>query len=216
MKAWNNNTMTGILLIFCLCFLSNCTKNDGILSTKKVAPSKMVKWINKEENGLVKTKKVGELIAKVQYRPISYIISNEMRKNDISKKEYEERAKQLEGMDYFSLTLDVEGNRNNVTNYNIGNDMSLQQDRLSYLSFGMQKDIYLMEDGELIPCELYHFERAYNLTSERTFMIGFPKKDTDETHSKTFVLDSPVFGTGPIKIHFEKKDFEKLPKLHIQ
>ena len=179
-----------------------------------LSPSDYVKYVSDEANGLVKTKNIGEVNIKVQYKPVSYIIANEMRTNDISKADFEKRKKELEAMQYYNLTLDIADARN-ILNYNVSNQ-SHQQERIHYLSFGMQQDIRLMENGKELPCVLYHFERTYDISKERTFLIAFNQDESTKDATKTFILDSSVLGIGTIKIQFDGKNIQQLPKMKLQ
>lgn len=182
--------------------------------SSSLSPSEYVKWVADEDNGLVKTKSIEEISVKVQYKPLPYIIASEMRTNDIESQAYKTREKELEGMQYYNLVLDITDARN-ILNYKVS-DMGGQQARIQYLSFGMQQDIYLEEDGKELPCKLFHFERNYNITKERTFLLAFEQNKNTETKDKTLVINSPVLNTGPIKVKFLAKDLAQLPTMKIK
>jgi hypothetical protein len=186
--------------------LSSCSSS--------LSPSEYVKWVTDEGNGLLKTKNIEEISIKAQYKPLSYIIANELRTNDINAKDYKTREKELEGMQYYNLVLDITDARN-ILNYKVS-DMGGQQARIQYLSFGMQQHIYLEEDGKELPCKLFHFERNYNITKERTFLLAFEQNKNTKTTDKTLVINSPVLGTGPIKVKFLAKDIAQLPTMKMK
>jgi len=185
-----------------------------ISCSSSLSPSEYVKWVASEDNGLVKTKTIEEVSVKVQYKPLAYIIANEMRTNDIKSKVYKEREKELEGMQYYNVVLDITDARN-ILNYKVS-DMGGQQARIQYLSFGMQQDIYLEEDGKELPCKLFHFERTYNISKERTFLLAFEQNKNTLAKNKTLVINSPMLGTGPIKVKFLAKDLKQLPMMKIK
>lgn len=194
-----------VLFALLSCLMMSCSSS--------LLPSEYVKWVANTENGLVKTKHIDEISAKVIYKPLDYVIANEMRTNDIKNTEYQQRKKELEGMQYYNLVLDITDARN-ILNYKV-NDLGGQETRIQYLSFGMQQDIYLEENGKELPCKLFHFERNYNITKERTFLLAFEQdKNTIET-DKTLVINSPMLGTGPIKIKFLAKDIARLPTMKV-
>jgi hypothetical protein len=199
--------LTALLFMIVSLMMMSC--NNSSLS-----PSEYVKYVADEANGLVKTKNIGEVNIKVQYKPISYLIANEMRTNDISKADFDERKKELESMQYYNLTLDIADARN-ILNYNVSSQ-SHQQERIHYLSFGIQQDIRLMENGKELPCILYHFERTYDISKERTFLIAFNQDESTKDATKTFILDSAVLGIGTIKIQFDGKNIQELPKMKLK
>lgn len=195
-----------VLSMLLACLIMSCNAS--------LSPSDYVKWVSNPENGLVKTKSIEEVSVKAQYKPIPYIIANELRTNDIKIQEYQKREKELEGMQYYNLVLDITDSRN-ILNYKIS-DMGEQQARIQYLSFGMQQDIYLEEDGKELPCKLFHFERNYNITKERTFLLAFEQDKDTQIKDKTLVINSAMLGTGPIKVKFLAKDLAQLPTMTIQ
>ena len=208
MKAYKLKYNYGLTLLTVILFLTSCDKHA------QLSPSDYVSWVSNEDNGLVKTKTIDEIQVKVQYKPISYVIANEMRTNDIKKTDFDKRYEELSSMQYYNLTLDITDARN-IMNYKVSNP-DHQQERIHYLSFGMQQDIRLEENGEELPCIAYHFERTYDVSKERTFLVGFKQNAKTTNATKTFVLDSPIIGVGPIKIQFKKEDIERLPKMKLK
>lgn len=182
-------------------------------SNKELLPSEYVTWVNDEANHLLKRKTVHPLIVEVLYKPIPYIIANEKRTNAISKVAYETRKKELEGMQYFTLKLStVEGD---ITNYGVTNKAE-QDERFNYLSFAMKRDIKLIDGKDTLPCQLFHFERAYDLVSYRSFVLAFEQSNPNIEREKTIIIDLPYFRTGPIKINYKNSDLESIPSLKIQ
>lgn len=193
----------GILLLS----LSSCG-NENLI------PSDYVTWVNNEENGLLKKKTVQPLEIEAVYKPLPYIIANEKRTNEIPQIEYDKRAKELEGMHYFTVKLSIIGGKLDITNFEVETDAQ-QQERLAYLSFAMQDDIKLVEGTDTLPCALYHFERSYDLAPYRTFVLGFEQKEENKTKDKTLVLDLAYFRTGPIKLNFASSDLARIPNLKL-
>lgn len=192
---------------FLFLLLTSCGK-DALL------PSDYIAWVNDANNSLLKTKSIVPLEVEVLYKPLPYIIANEQRTNKIDKTVYEARIKELKGLQYYTLKLGITGGKLDVTNYEV-NDNGQQQDRLNYLSFAMQKDIKLVEQGDTLSCVLYHFERSYDIVSYRTFVLAFEEKETNRLTDKTLILDLPYFKTGPIKLNYKIADLEAIPNLKL-
>lgn len=183
-------------------------------SAPELVPSDYVAWVNDEANGLLKKKTINPLEVELLYKPVPYIIANEKRSNEIAKADYDSRAKELEGMQYFTLKLGIVGEQQDVTNYGV-EDAAQQQERLNYLSFAMQKDIKLIEGGDTLACQLYHFERSYDIASYRTFVLAFEQKEENKAQDKTLVLDLPYFKTGPIKLNYKTSELEAIPTIKL-
>ncbi|BDS15667.1 hypothetical protein [Aureispira anguillae] len=188
----------------------------GFLSctNETLAPSEYVQWVSEEENGLLKRKEIYPLKIEAQYKPIPFVIANEEQTNDISKYKYIEREKKLKGLQYYTLKLGISDATYNITNFGVEDEIQ-RQDRLSYFSFAMQNDIKLVESGDTLSCKLFHFERSYDLSPYRTFVLGFKQPQTDEIVDKTLILDLPFFKTGPIKLNYKKSDLEAIPNLKL-
>lgn len=177
-------------------------------------PSDYVGWVNDAQNGLVKTKTIHPLEVEVLYKPIPYIIANELRSNAIDKAVYERREEELKGLQYYTLKLGIVGGALDITNYEVG-DNAQQQERLHYLSFAMQKDIKLVEGGDTLACKLYHFERSYDVVAHRTFVLAFEAKEANKKKDKTLILELPYFKTGPIKLNYKTSDLEAIPTIKL-
>lgn len=203
--------MKGIKWIFffiCCIWLFSCSKST-------LQPSDFVQWVKNEENGLFKEKDVQVVKVAAQYKPVEYVISNEMRTNDIEKKDFDKRKKELEGLQYFDIQLSINQPNYDVTNYNVFNEQDKEK-RLKYLSFGLQNDIHLVDGRDTLPCLLYHFERSYDVKPHRTFVVAFENKDnSSKNQDKTIVVDTPIFGIGPIKLKFRKEDLAQIPSIKL-
>lgn len=189
----------------------------GLYSCGKstLVASDYVSWVNDPTNGLLKHKMITPLEVELLYKPIPYIIANEQRTNEINKEAYEARFKKLEGLQYYTLKLSIVGQEQDVTNFQVM-DQTQQQDRLAYLSFAMQEDIKLVEGNDTLPCVLYHFERSYDVTAFRTFVLAFEQRATHKEEDKTLVLDLAYFKTGPIKINYNRSDLSQIPNLKLK
>lgn len=184
---------------------------------KSLAPKAYVQWVKSAENGLHKQKEVYPLKLDLLYTPQDYQIVNNLKTNTIKEEVYQKEQDRLGDLQYYHLKLsvvDAEG-RLDVGNYQI-RTMAEQQKRLGYLSFGMQKDIHLIEEGDTLPCVVYHYEQSYDVKPERSFLVAFDQRVDSKDKTKTFILDSPVFGTGPMKIQIEASDLLNVPYLKIQ
>ena len=185
-------------------------------SRQELPPVEYVNWIKNAENGLRKSKEIDNYIIDVQYKPVDYVIANELRKETITKEEYQQKLQEFKGMDYFTLKLDVKNTPLSVMKYGLQDEAQYQQ-RVQYFSFDMQRDIKLVSDNDTIPCSLYHFERSYDLGKHRNFVLGFAKSKTAEAATdKMLVMDYTEFGLGIIKIKFDEDDLEDIPLIALK
>jgi hypothetical protein len=185
-------------------------------------PADYVNWMRDPNNGFRKTKTIAPLEVVAQYKTVDFIIANEKQSNQIAAAAHQARQTELNGMHYWTLQLaihDPEIQDQGVKSWNILNygltDKSQEQERLFYFSYAMQQDLQLIEGQDTLPCALYHFERSYDLSKSRTFVVGFPK-GKDPTADKTLLLDLPYFNTGPIKINYPNALLAQAPAMQLQ
>lgn len=182
----------------------------------ELIPSDYVTWVQDEAHGLRQTRTISPLRVTTLYKPLPYIIAQEERTNTIDLEHYQSRTAALQGMQYYTLQVAIEGNtQRDVTNYQVV-DGTAQQERLAYLSFGMQQDIQLIQGEDTLPCKLFHFERSYDLAPHRTFVLGFEEpKGVVSTQERTLVVELRPFNTGPLKFNYSETTLSKIPKLRL-
>lgn len=193
------------LAIIVIILLSAC-------SEKEMMPKEFANYVASEESGLLVKKQVNEFVFELLYEPIEYKIVNQLRAENVSNAEYNELEDAMKGMQYYVLKIGVEGSNKSILKYLLESEEDYQN-RLAYFSFGFQNSIYIEEDGVQIPCSLFHFERAYDLTPKRTFVLGFEQNSKTKYNDKTIVIDSDFFKTGKVKIKINGSDIESLPSL---
>lgn len=136
------------------------------------------------------------------HKPGPYVVLLQEGK-DILKSDFEQQTKALEGMLFFDLKISMEDRNADVLTYQTSSKAE-KQERLNYFSFDFQKAIYLDINGEKIPCSRYHFEHSYDLTNERSFVIGFETPASIENMPATIRIESAAFGTEAININFNQ------------
>lgn len=194
----------GSLLLLCL----SC--KDALL------PADYVSFINAPENGLHKTKQVGDMKFDVQYKPLPYLLAMEKRSNDISEAYYAEHEERFANQHHYNFKLDIPDNPYmDVEKVGVHTEQEWS-DRLQYLAFDMKNDISLIVGQDTLAPALFHFERSYNLTSYRSFVLAFPKYAHHEELDQTLIFDSPYFNAGRIKFYIKQSDIDELPEMKIE
>lgn len=168
-----------------------------------------MEYVTNPENGLNREKSIGNIRLGIQYKPHMFMILQNNR-GDISDEKYEQDMETFSGLEHFTMKLGVADGTRNIVDYGIS-DMEGMQERLEYLSFGMQNDIRMTVGTDTLPCVLYHFERSYDLTPHRNFVLGF--EDRNLEGDRIIIWDSPEFGTGPVRIAFGAEDIRAIPQL---
>ena len=119
-------------------------------------------------------------------------------------------------MEYYELKIQIDDFIEETIKYEL-QDMTEYQNRLSYLSFNMQKDLTMkVNDNKLAPCKLYHYERTYGLAPYTKVLIGFSKEDIGEsTLERTIILNDRLFNKGLIKFNYSSSTLLEIPKIAV-
>jgi hypothetical protein len=176
---------------------------------KPLPPDQYLKWVSDQEHGLHREKVIGDISLDVQYEPYEYMLIKQGEYNSGVQKKL---SKAKDDLLYFKLKLSANDRKSDIFKYNVSSEQELYQ-RLYYFSYKFQEDVHLESGGKIIPCKLFHFERSYDLTSERSFLLAFDNKNINE--DITLVIEPRELETGPVKIKFDKEDFQSIPQIKI-
>ncbi len=212
-----------------LIFLFSCNNNNSIKNssmnpkdfensksvpqnTKVLDPKSYMAWVRDGDNGLKRDKTVGEITFSIQYKPLEYIVCLEEKKDKIAESLVQQKVSELSDMQYFDLSISLNEGRRELLKYQLSSPQQYNE-RVNYFAFAMQKDIVLVQGDDTLPCVLYHFERAYDVTPSSTFLLGFSLNRHAHFEDKTLILYDKTFDKGTIKIAFDKDEFTKIPRL---
>ncbi len=204
----------------------SCQRGDGLGGSQLVSlfndkktipysllPSELVDWVQDVNNGLKQEKTIGEISFSLQYKPYSYIISMEERSDSISASIVGSKTKELEGMEYYDFKIKLNNGSGEVLKYNLSSVEEYAK-RVEYFSFQMNKDLWLVEGSDSIPCSLFHFERGYDAAPYSTFLLGFAHNKKPKTDNEiSFVFQDRIFQKGIIKFSLNRSKLENIPKL---
>ena len=186
-------------------FFENCKKDE-------LSPVEYAAWVENESNGLKVKKNISDYEFTLLYKPLDYVVVREMKSEELKKKLLDERKKELEGMQYYTLKI-KSNTSNDLMKTGISSEDEYYQ-RLEYFMSPAQDDISLIDGRDTLPCLLYHFERNYGLAPFNNIVLGFAKtEDKKEQKDKTLIYDDQVLGTGKIQITIKGNDIEQLPLL---
>ncbi len=189
-----------------LLFLFGCNE-------KSVPSIEYAKWVKDKANGLHQIKEIGNYHFDIQYKPIDFVIVNE-RKGDVSDKEgLEKRKKELEELQYFDVRISTTSGEDFLKE-----DIETKEEfyrKQYYFSFDFQKDIKVQEGDSIYDCALFHFERDYDLSGARTFVLGFKRDKSNKVKDKILILDTNDLGVGIIKTRIKEEDIKRIPGLKI-
>lgn len=165
-------------------------------------PKEYKAWLQDPDNGLHVTEPHGEFIFDIQYKPEDLLRLERAAATTV-------KSEEAPAMQFYTLKIACKDSSVDIVKYKVAGQADYQQ-RLYYFSYIFQNDISLEENGTRYPCVLFHFENT-DLNGYRTFTLGFDTagKNSDES---TIVIESPQFGSLPVKIEIEK---DNIPTLKI-
>lgn len=206
----NNSNLRFLRFVWIFCLtITFCSCNEE----KVLSPVNYVKWVENSQNGLRVSKTIMPFKITLQYKPIPYVIAMQERSPVLSRQTYEEEAHQMEGMQYFTLRIEVPGQSTPLLKYNL-RQVDDYYDRVSYFSSAMQKDIFLVEGRDTFPCLLHHFERTYELAPYSNFLLGFSRSQTSPA-DKTILFQDRVLGLPPVSLTISKDAIASVPKIKL-
>ena len=156
--------------------------------------------------------RAGEYAYKIQFIPEDWIAYSNMNKN-YTPAEFESKKKDASGMYYFKLEIDIKGGQQNLLKNGLKNDDEYFQ-RLYYVSYLMKEDIKMRMGDATYPCKLYSYERAYDLNSKLSFMLGFEKPKI-LSEDIGIEIRPQLFSDERIKFLMDKAVIQSIPKLVI-
>lgn len=180
-----------------------------------------LKYINDQENGLMKEKEVSGLQYKVKYLPVDYLVYNDLNKIE-GKQNLKEEKKKLEKQYAHSLcfmmTMGPADDENFDLTYLGVKNYDEYAKQMEVLNFKMGTFLTLEMGGKLIKPELVQMENTYGLGKQRNFMILFSVKDNKKDkfmkdHDVRLIYSDELFGTGINNFSFQKEVIKNLPEL---
>ncbi len=187
-------------------------KNNTRVESEKLKPEEYVKWVQNPENGFRKEKIIDDLVFNIQYKPYEYIVCMEEQKQELQDSLVNKKIKELDGMQYYDFKIILKEGLGELLKYKLTSKGEYDK-RVKYFAFNMQNDIQLVEGTDTIPCTLFHFERAYDVTPSSVFLLGFGVTKNTLKQDKTLIVYDRTFGKGLIKFTFNQKDLQRLPKI---
>lgn len=162
-----------------------------------------VSWVRDYDNGLHVRKQFSAYNFDLQYLPSQYVMLQ--RKGTASGAQDDGSALQ-----HYTLSVNLENKAADLITYNISNNADRQR-RLYYFSYEFQQDITLEENGKVLPCALYHFEKGSGVSNISTFVLAF-ENNGGVSQEATLVINSAHFSALPIRIKVSK---DNIPSLAI-
>lgn len=187
-------------LIVFVGFLSACSRVE-IRNLEDMAA-----WMYQEENGLQKTREIGDLNLKVNYIPAAYHALREdpLKFNELQK-EYDQSL---------SFIISLSGNSGENILWRGIKDYEGYRERVHRINFDLEELIELEYGGILIHPVLTNVENLYEETDHLKINVIFPKEAIGEFlngEELTLRIDDRIFKTGLNEFQFDTQKIKNIP-----
>jgi len=172
---------------------------------KQLETRDYIDWMKDKSNGysVESLQKFGKI--EVEQRTAKYMALVSLRGEVLTEEVVSERTKEYQGSYYFNLKIseDAPAQKNTRQYYQ----------SIEYLTSYIQKDLFIVQGSDTIPCSLHHYERTYGISPSQNILLVFDKKDEKEDFNGKLIFNDQFFSMETISIDF--KDPKTEPKLKL-
>lgn len=164
---------------------------------KKIRPSEVSAYIQDPVNGYLLKVTNADMEAVCIYMPVAALVVNNLRTNQMSRKEYKEAAREFGDNSYFNLKL--------------GYKRPPSDDVKSLVNFELQEYIKLVAGKDTLSANSYHAEPYNGVSPYHNILVGFPVKNAGSRKCRVIITyPDPAFHdiTFAYNIHTEIKPFQ--------
>lgn len=187
-----------LLLLF-----SACTKSD-------LTPEEYSNWLKGNEE-LKRVKELDGFVYTVTCMP-KYWMAFKALDDRYNEADYSAKLEEAGDMLYFQITIDSKEGGSPLQKEVRNKEEYFE--RLNYVSFKMKEDIKLVCGTSEMDVALYTYERAYDLNSRVSVMVGFEKPNCKE-EDVVVQLSSALHNSQMLKFRFNLRQMESVPKLKL-
>lgn len=200
--------IAGLVLFLCSC-------EEGIESTaqsqsaklnwpdESLPASEFASWVREEENGFIRKKPINDITFSASYIPAEFKAIRELgsEANDMSKRR--EVAANYQDLEFYEVGITIPDFQDEAIRYGVG-DMTNYQERVQYYSFGANRDVLLICNGDTVECPVHSWERTFQAQNNITLGFAFPAEKLKDykNHPRELVFYDRIFGKGPLHFRF--------------
>jgi hypothetical protein len=179
---------------------------------RKLNKEKLVEYIKNPENGVMKDKSIGSINISVYYKPVDFLVQQELVSSDVIKNSKIEEIRENYSKNlYFQISISM--NDKEVLNNAAYNRQEFGR-MVNQLSFEMGNRVYLTDnDNDTLQMMNYLYPRMYGMSKSTDILFSFEKPDLKNTESLIFTIKDIGLMTGDIKFKFKTKDILEVPEL---
>ncbi|MBL7884406.1 MAG: hypothetical protein JNL69_10090 [Bacteroidia bacterium] len=214
------------ILFFVFAVIVSCNETDKVgdtsLSNSKstelhninssMSLDRFVEFVANKENQLTKNKEISDINFQLAFMPKEYLAYLELKNENYSKEQFAKTASHYEGMSYFNLRLHLLKGQGELLKYNLSSGQQYEA-RIKYMSFEMQKDVFLVQGNDTLLPGMFHFERIFEVAPYATVMLAFDNAKFNQEEEFTIVYNDKLFNKGFIKYNYKNNQLIDLPNI---
>lgn len=198
-------------IVLFVCILSGC----GVQS---LAPLEYAKWVEDEKNGLRIKRTCRELEFVLQYKPIDYILAQEVKSNQVDAATATQRKQELANSIQFNFV--IRSLNPQQTPLQNSTDLNGYFNRITYFLSNGDQNFKIKIGNKILPCTLCHLEQNYGLAPENTLVLAFNHNDQNlnnelRQHGLAFMYEDEVFDVGLLSIKIDPEQFANIPQMNL-
>lgn len=165
-------------------------------------------WKEESKEQFFLTKKIDDFSFTAIYKPYA-ILSMEEDENqnkdltDTISPHFKKLASAYEKIHFINLNIQNDNFKSELLKYGIEDGQSYY-DRITYYSFSVKKDVYIVEDKDTLRCDFINFERTYEANPSIMLSLSFTRKSTDNNYKVLkLVFEDNIFNKGKLIFNFD-------------
>jgi hypothetical protein len=175
-------------------------------------PIDYVHYVEDPKNGLHPSHVQQPFLFSLQYKPLDYVALQEIRQLQVSEGQLEDEKRSFGTLQYFTFRISSTDSTKDVLNVQTTSDKDYSQ-RQNYFDFYLQRDIKLIENGDTLPCRLFHCVRSYGLTPYSDFVLGFDNPKDKRGSDIKFVYEDKILKSGTISFLITQNSMKHIPQI---
>lgn len=179
---------------------------------EKLSVQEFVTWCADKNNKLSKSKDISDIRFGLSYMPAESMAFLELRTEEYDYPKFQETCNHYSDMTYFNFRIEVIDGIGELLKYKLESP-SQYEARVKYMSFEMQKDIYLVQGKDTLLPGLFQFERIFEVAPYSTVMFSFDNKKFNRNNEFTIVYNDKLFEKGFVKFNYKNKQLINVPNI---
>ena len=174
--------------------------------------TEFIKWCADENNHLNKSKEMSEFKYNLAYMPVQSLAYLELRTEQYDEVKFQKACEHYTDMTYFNLKIELPNGSGELLKYQLQSPRQYE-DRVKYISFNIQNDIYLVQKTDTLNPGLCQYERIFEVAPYATVMMAFDSKKFNKEKEFTIVFNDKLFNKGFIKFNYKNGQLINVPNI---